>query len=246
MASRTMTGAQIRRREVLAGGLASVAAPALALRGAAAQSKYPERPIRLVIPFPPGGVYDAVGRPWAERMKAPLGTIVVEMGGAGGSLGAAAVARAQPDGYTLLLGGGGALVLTPVASSRPPFDPIRDFEPIALLVTTGLAIVVNPSLPVRTLPELIDYARSNPGKLSYGSAGVGSMNQLTGELFKSHRHRRCGACPLQGRRPRDHRSHQRANPRRDAQRHRADHRAPPHRQAAHSRRDYAQSARGCA
>jgi tripartite-type tricarboxylate transporter receptor subunit TctC len=119
-------------------------------------------------------------------MKPLLGTVVVEnIGGAGGALGAAAVARAQPDGYTLLLGGGGALVLTPIASSRPPFDPIRDFEPIALLVTTGLAIVVNPSLPVRTLSELVDYARSNPGKLSYGSAGVGSMNQLTGELFKS-------------------------------------------------------------
>ena len=181
-----MTGARIRRREVLATGLAILTAPALALRAVVAQSKYPERPIRLVIPFPPGGVYDAVGRPWAERMKAPLGTVVVEnIGGAGGSLGAAAVARAQPDGYTLLLGGGGALVLTPVASSRPPFDPIRDFEPIALLVTTGLAIVVNPSLPVRTLAEFIAYARGNPGKLSYGSAGVGSMNQLTGELFKS-------------------------------------------------------------
>jgi tripartite-type tricarboxylate transporter receptor subunit TctC len=176
----------MRRRDIVAAGLMVIGAPALARRSALAQSKYPERPIRLIIPFPPGGVYDAVGRPLADRMKPLLGTVVVEnIGGAGGALGAAAVARAQPDGYTLLLGGGGALVLTPIASSRPPFDPIRDFEPIALLVTTGLAIVVNPSLPVRTLSELVDYARSNPGKLSYGSAGVGSMNQLTGELFKS-------------------------------------------------------------
>ena len=111
--------------------------------------------------------------------------VVENIGGAGGSLGAAAVARSPSDGYTLLLGGGGSLVLTPIASSRPPFDPVRDFEPIALLVTTGLAIVVHPLLPVKTLAELIDHARSNPGKLSYGSAGVGSMNQLTGELFKS-------------------------------------------------------------
>jgi tripartite-type tricarboxylate transporter receptor subunit TctC len=176
----------MRRRDIVAAGLMVIGAPALARRSALAQSKYPERPIRLIIPFPPGGVYDAVGRPLADRMKPLLGTVVVEnIGGAGGALGAAAVARAQPDGYTLLLGGGGALVLTPIASSRPPFDPIRDFEPIALLVTTGLAIVVNPSLPVRTLSELVDYARSNPGKLSYGSAGVGSMNQLIGELFKS-------------------------------------------------------------
>jgi tripartite-type tricarboxylate transporter receptor subunit TctC len=173
----------MRRRDLLALALAGCA---MALRPARAQSQYPERPIRLVIPFAPGGVYDAVGRPWAERIKGPLGTVVVEnIGGAGGSLGAAAVARAQPDGYTLLLGGGGALVITPIAANKPPFDPIRDFEPIALLVTTGLAIVVHPALPARNLGELIAYAKANPGKLSYGSAGTGSMNQLTGELFKS-------------------------------------------------------------
>ena len=127
-----------------------------------------------------------MGRPWADRIKSPLGTVVVEnIAGAGGALGAAAVARAQPDGYTLLLGGGGALVITPIAASRAPFDPIRDFEPVALLVTTGLAIVIQPSLPVRSLGELVDYAKGNPGKLAYGSAGVGSMNQFTGELFKS-------------------------------------------------------------
>jgi len=176
----------MRRRDLLAWSLAAVPALPMALGFAAAQEKYPERPIRLVIPFPPGGVYDAVGRPWADRVKSSLGTVVVEnIGGAGGSLGAAAVARSPSDGYTLLLGGGGALVLTPIASSRPPFDPVRDFEPIALLVTTGLAIVVHPALPAKTLAELIAYAKSNPGKLSYGSAGVGSMNQLTGELFKS-------------------------------------------------------------
>jgi tripartite-type tricarboxylate transporter receptor subunit TctC len=176
----------MRRRDLLAVGVAAMALPLAARRPLLAQSKYPERPIRLVIPFPPGGVYDAVGRPWADRIKSSLGTVVVEnIGGAGGSVGAAAVARAAPDGYTLLLGGGGALVITPIASSRAPFDPIRDFEPIALLVTTGLAIVVHPSLPVKNLAELVDYAKSNPGKLAYGSAGVGTVNQLTGELFKS-------------------------------------------------------------
>jgi tripartite-type tricarboxylate transporter receptor subunit TctC len=119
-------------------------------------------------------------------MKVPLGAMFVEnIGGAGGALGAAGVARAQPDGYTVLLGGGGALVITPVASSHASYDPIKDFEPIALLVVTGLAVVVNPSVPVQTLAELTDYALRNPGKLSYGSAGTGSVNQLTGELYKS-------------------------------------------------------------
>jgi tripartite-type tricarboxylate transporter receptor subunit TctC len=179
----------MRRRDLIACGLGVlplIGGGVAFAQPSSAQLRYPERPIRLIIPFPPGGVYDAVGRPLADRIKPLLGTMVVEnVGGAGGSLGAAAVARAQPDGYTLLLGGGGPLVLTPVASSRPAFDPLRDLEPIALVVTTGLAIVVHPSLPVHTLPELIGYARANPGKLSYGSAGVGSMNQLAGELFKS-------------------------------------------------------------
>jgi tripartite-type tricarboxylate transporter receptor subunit TctC len=173
----------LKRRDLLALGLAGVSARALPALG---QPRFPERPIRLVIPFPPGGVYDAVGRPWAERMKATLGTIVVEnQGGAGGSLGAATVARAQPDGYTMLLGGIGPLIINPVAQSRTPYDPIRDFDPISILVVTAFSIAVHPTLPVRTLQELIDYAHNNPGKLSYGSAGVGSGNHLTGELLKS-------------------------------------------------------------
>jgi len=157
-----------------------------ALAGRApAQANYPDRVIRLMVPFPPGGVYDAVARPWADRMKTSLGSIVVEnMGGAGGSLAAAAVARAQPDGYTLLLGGG-LLVTNFIASSRAAFNPLTDFEPIYLLAVTGAAIVINPSLPVQDLKQLVDYARANPGKLSYGSPGTGSANHLAGELFKS-------------------------------------------------------------
>ena len=119
-------------------------------------------------------------------MTTLLGTVVVEnQGGGGSSLGAAAAARADPDGYTVLLAGPGALVVNTVAASRPLYDPVRDFEPIALMVRNTFAIIVHPSLPVQTLAELIDYARKNPGKLSYGSAGVGSLNHLTGELLKS-------------------------------------------------------------
>jgi tripartite-type tricarboxylate transporter receptor subunit TctC len=185
--ARKLTGTlMVRRRDVLGLGLAALSARALAPRAALAQARFPERPVRLVIPFPPGGVYDAVGRPFADRMKATLGTMIVEnQGGAGGSLGAATVARAQPDGYTLLLGGIGPLVINPVAASHTPYDPLKDFEPIAILVVTAFSVAVHPSLPVRTLAELIDYANRNPGKLSYGSAGVGSGNHLTGELIKS-------------------------------------------------------------
>lgn len=169
------------RRRVLALGLA-----ALAARPSFAQSKYPERPIRLVIPFPPGGVNDAVGRPWAEKMKPLLGTVVVEnQGGAGGVIGATAVAHAQPDGYTLLLGGGSSHVINPIAASRPIYDPMKDFEAIAILAVSGLGIVVNPALPVRTLKELIAYARANAAKMSYASAGVGTVTHIGAELFKS-------------------------------------------------------------
>jgi tripartite-type tricarboxylate transporter receptor subunit TctC len=176
----------IRRREFLATAAALVSARALLPRPATAQAKFPERPIRLVIPFPPGGVYDAVGRPWAEKVKTNLGTVVIEnIGGAGGSLGAAAVARAAADGYTLLLGGGGPLIINSVASSKVSYDVLKSFEPIDLLALTGLSICIHPSVPAKNLQELIAHARAHPDKMSYGSAGTGSMNQLAGELFKS-------------------------------------------------------------
>jgi tripartite-type tricarboxylate transporter receptor subunit TctC len=175
----------MRRREILTMAAAAVVAQALRPCAALAQPKYPERPIRLVIPFPPGGVYDAVGRPWADKVKSSLGTVVIEnIGGAGGSLGAASVARAAADGYTLLLGGGGPLIINSVASSKATYDALTSFEPIDLLALTGLSICIHASVPAKNLNELIAYARSNPDKMSYGSAGTGSMNQLAGELFK--------------------------------------------------------------
>jgi len=175
----------MKRRDVLALGWASLSAPALRPLRAFAQPRYPERPIRLVIPFPPGGVNDAVGRPWADKMKSLLGTVVVEnVGGAGGAVGAYAVARAQPDGYTILLGSGGTQVIIPIASNHPQYDPDTAFEPIYVLGVTAGCIAVHPALPVHSLTELIAYAMANPGKLSYGSAGAGTMNHLAGELFK--------------------------------------------------------------
>jgi tripartite-type tricarboxylate transporter receptor subunit TctC len=147
---------------------------------------YPTRPIRLVLPFPPGGVFDLLGRPWADRMKTPLGTVIVEnLAGAGGSLAAASVARASPDGYTILLGSSAIHLNDMILKSRPLYDPIKDLAPISMLAISASAIAVHPSVPAQNLKQFIDYARANPGKLSYGTPGAGSVNHLTGEWFKS-------------------------------------------------------------
>jgi tripartite-type tricarboxylate transporter receptor subunit TctC len=154
-------------------------------RIASAQS-YPTRPIRLVIPFPPGGAYDTVGRPWADKMKSQLGAVVVEnIAGASGSLGAAAVARAQPDGYTILLGGTLTHINEALLKGKPLYDPVKDLDPIISIASNCLGMVVNPAVPVQTVNQFIAYAKAHPGKLSYGHGGVGSIQHLAGELFKS-------------------------------------------------------------
>jgi tripartite-type tricarboxylate transporter receptor subunit TctC len=166
--------------------LQASAAALPAVYGLAHAQAYPARPVRLVIPFPPGGAFDAVGRPCADRIKQHLGTVVVEnIGGGGSSIGAAAAARAKPDGYTLLLGGTQTHVNEALLKTRPLYDPVKDLDPIAAVAAYPLAIAVHPSLPMRNLKELAAYAKVNPGKLSYGHAGLGSIQHLTGELFKS-------------------------------------------------------------
>jgi tripartite-type tricarboxylate transporter receptor subunit TctC len=147
---------------------------------------YPTKPIRLVVPFPPGGAFDFVGRPWADKMKPLVGTVVIEnIGGGGSSLGAAAVARARPDGYTILLGGTQTHVSEALLKSRPLYDAVKDLDAIAGVAANALCIAVHPAVPVQNLKELIAYAKANPGKLSYGHSGVGSIQHLMGELFKS-------------------------------------------------------------
>src|SRR5437870_782555 len=173
---------RLARRGFLRLGIGAAALPAIA-HGARAQA-YPARPIRLVIPFPPGGAFDAVGGPLADRLKPLLGTMVVEnIGGGGASLGAAAVARARPDGYTILLGGTQTHVNEALLKNRPLYDPVKDLDPIASVAANFIGIAVNPSVPAQTLGELVAYAKANPGKLSYGHAGIGSTNHLSGELF---------------------------------------------------------------
>jgi tripartite-type tricarboxylate transporter receptor subunit TctC len=165
--------------------ISAVAALTVAGRDGSAQT-YPARPIRLVVPFPPGGAFDAVGRPWAEKIKPLLGTVTIEnIGGGGSSLGAAAVTRAQADGYTLLLGGTQTHLNEALLKARPLYDPLKDLDPIASVAGYFLGIAVHPSLPVQNLAGLIAYAKTNPGRLSYGHAGVGTIQHLTGELFKS-------------------------------------------------------------
>lgn len=172
----------MNQRLSLAIAVASLTAAALAPSGAFAQ--YPTRPIRVVIPFPPGGVVDTVGRMWVQRVSPSIGTMVADnRPGAGGVIGAGEVARAQPDGYTLLIGNTSTQVLNPAVMTRPPYGA-KDFATIDIIAISATSIIVHPSLPVRSLRELIRYAKENPGKLSYGSAGAGTITHLAGEMFK--------------------------------------------------------------
>jgi tripartite-type tricarboxylate transporter receptor subunit TctC len=165
---------------------ASIAVAATALAAtAAAQERYPARPIRLVVPSVPAGVHDVIGRVWGEKVKPQLGTIVIDnRGGGGGLIGANDVAHAQPDGYSILLGSTTTHVLLTLAMANPPYDPVKDFSAVAVFAASSTSVVINASVPARTLAELVAYAKANPGKLSYGSAGNGSITNLAGELFK--------------------------------------------------------------
>jgi tripartite-type tricarboxylate transporter receptor subunit TctC len=151
---------------------------------ARAQGAYPAGPIRLVVPFAAGGVVDAVARHFSEKMTALVGPVVVEnQGGAGGLLGAGAVRRAPPDGQILLFGDTSSLTIAPSMKESPPYSS-ADFQPISMLATSSTSIVVHPGVPARSLTEFISYAKANRGKLSYGSAGVGTVTHLAGESFK--------------------------------------------------------------
>jgi tripartite-type tricarboxylate transporter receptor subunit TctC len=143
--------------------------------------------VRLVVPYPAGGPLDTVGRIIAQALSPHLGqTVVVEnRSGAGGSLGAGVVARAAPDGYTMLLGNTGPMTINPVLRPDLPYDPRKNFAPITWLTSAQMVLVVHPSLPVRSLKDLVALARAHPGSLNYGSAGVGNLTHLGMELLQS-------------------------------------------------------------
>ena len=148
---------------------------------------YPNRPIRMVVPFPPGGPTDGIARIISDRLGVVLGqTIVVENrgGGAGGSIGAKAVATADPDGYTILITPGGSLTTGPAVHRNIGYDPVKVFTPVCLLIGTPLIVAAHQDLPVKSLAEVVAYAKANPGKISWGSQGFGVAPHLLLELFK--------------------------------------------------------------
>lgn len=164
--------------------LIAVAAALLLASTAAAQ--YPDKPIRLVVPFAPGGVTDTSGRIVAEALAKRLGQpIVVEnKAGASGNIGTQGVVNATPDGYTLVLGFDGTLVINPHVFANFPFDVVRDLEPVGKIGDATLIIVAHPSFPAKTLPEMIAHSKKEAGGLSYGTSGVGGTPHIAGELLK--------------------------------------------------------------
>ena len=148
---------------------------------------FPDKPIRLVVPFAPAGAGDLFARTVAQRLKDAWGqeVVVENRGGAGGNIGMGYVAKSAPDGYTLVLGNLGVLAINPALYKEMPFDSVRSFEPISLVGGTPLLLVVHPSVPVKTVKELIALAKAQPGKLNFASAGTGGPTHLAGEILKS-------------------------------------------------------------
>jgi tripartite-type tricarboxylate transporter receptor subunit TctC len=166
--------------------LYAMACLALIGAGAAMAQDYPNRPITIIVPFPPGASTDALARLTQDGMHELLGQpiIIDNRGGAGGTTGSAIVANAAPDGYTLLLPASASLTMNPFMQKNYPFDPRTALSGITFLAESTLFLVVHPSLPVHNVAELIAYAKQNPGKLAYGTAGVGSGHHIAGELIK--------------------------------------------------------------
>lgn len=158
----------------------SISSPAFA------QTDYPSRPIRLIVPYPPGGPTDIIGRLTSEVLTKRLGqTVVVDnRGGAATAIGAEMAARSPADGYTLFVSSETTFAVTPALKSKLSYHPVRDFAPISMLTTQPYVLAITSALPASSISQLISYAKANPGKLSYGSAGQGSANHLAGEMFR--------------------------------------------------------------
>jgi tripartite-type tricarboxylate transporter receptor subunit TctC len=162
----------------------------LAANHAIAQTDYPNRPIRIIVGFTAGTAPDVVARLLGSKFSEAWGqpVLVEDITGAGSNIATDRVAKATPDGYTLLMGGNSALVINPSLYDKLPFDPVNDFAPISQVFVAANLLVVHPDVPAKTLPELVALARAQPGKLTYGHAGVGTSQHLAGELFKYMAH----------------------------------------------------------
>jgi len=155
--------------------------------GAQAAQDYPSKPIRLIVPYPPGGANDNLARPFVQKLGERLGTQVIldNRGGAGAMIGTELVAKAQPDGYTILFCSTATHATSPQLFSRVPYDPFKDFEPVTLLATTPVLAASNNVNGITTIKDLVAAAKAQPGKLTYGSGGVGSVSHLAVEIFRS-------------------------------------------------------------
>lgn len=166
----------------LAGLIAALSAPASAMAAAA----YPDRPLRLILPFPPGGPSDIVARLFGQKLGETLGqTVVIDnRGGAAGNIACETTARATPDGYTLMQATVGTMAINPGLYAKLPYDPVLDFRPVSLLTATPYLLVVHPGVPARSVKELVAYVKSRPGQLNFASGGVGTGNHFSAELFR--------------------------------------------------------------
>lgn len=165
--------------------LLTAAAALLLTQPATAQNTYPNKPIRMIVPFAPGGSTDVVARILANELKTELGqpVIVENKPGAGGNIGGAYAAKSEPDGYTILMAAAGMTVINPSLYQKMPYDPVKDLAPVTMLVREHNLMAVNPSIPAKTLQEFIAYAKSKPRELNFGSPGNGSPAHLAGQLM---------------------------------------------------------------
>jgi tripartite-type tricarboxylate transporter receptor subunit TctC len=159
----------------------------VAADAAASAQTYPDHPIQLIVPFPPGGPADIVARPLAEGLSRTLRqpVVILNKSGASGTIGAAFVAKAQPDGYTLLMGTSNELTMSPGLLDQLPYDPSRDFAPVSTTVLFPNVLVVGKDLPIHTAKELVAATRTHPDQFNYGTSGIGSTNHLTAELYRT-------------------------------------------------------------
>ncbi|MFJ1299783.1 Bug family tripartite tricarboxylate transporter substrate binding protein [Pseudomonadota bacterium AL_CKDN230030165-1A_HGKHYDSX7] len=194
-------------RRALVGGALALAALVSVSAPAFAADDYPNKPLRFVVPYPPGGPLDTMARLLAEKVRASLGqpVIVENRGGAGGNIGADLAAKAQPDGYTLVMGAVATHAINPFLFANLPYDPVKDFAPVTIVASVPNVLVMNNDFAtknnIKSVADLIEYAKANPGRLNYGSGGNGSAGHLAGELLKARAGISVEHIPYQGAAP---------------------------------------------